>query len=393
MGCPKDNFGFPLFSGKIGFQRSMTVFLSIVLLFLVSASGVPAGAAEEDARIQALEARLSAEREKLEVSYGREKDLVARVEVLELELKRGKAEISRLKELIRHAEEEQSTISRELESLEEMTAVRQRAVADKLLALYKHARGGYMRMLFGVDGLDPLRRTVKYVTSMMEEDARILDAHAAAVRDYRRRKAALQADLLEKKKVTESQQRSVADIELHLEEVILKLVNVHREKEFYETAVRELQLASGEFRNTITAIEKRADGGVTTEASGDDLMGSLPLPADGSVIVSGAAEPGAARSGVFVEAQPGARVRAVLPGRVEFSGPVKGYGQTVIINHGGRLYSVSSQLSRPDVREGTAVEAGEQIGVAGARDGKGIVYFEIRYAGRPVDARLWLQRE
>jgi murein hydrolase activator len=371
----------------------MKMFVGTILLLLICAFNVSAEADKKDSGVRALEARLSAERERLEAFHGREKELITRVEALDMEIKLKRAEISKLRDLIRAGEKEQEAILEELESLEEEISSRYRAVGDKLVALYKHARGGYARMLFGVEGFDLFRRTVKYVSSMVEEDARILNAHAASVRACEEKRAGLDRELLKNRERRASQTQSLGALEKHLDRIILKLVNTHKEKEFYETAVNELKLASGELRNTITEIEKRSDGRAVVEKSKDELIGAIPLPADGKVIVPAAAGSSAGRHGIFIEVPPGTEVRAVLPGRVEFSGPVKGYGQAVIINHGGRLYTISSHLGLLKLNEGKTVRAGELVGVAGDRDGKGVVYFEIRHAGSPVDTRLWLRSD
>lgn len=370
----------------------MKVFHSSILIFLISFFAGFASAVEaEDAGLKSLESQLSAEKKKLEASFGRERDLIALVESIDSEVKMRREEISRLNEMIGVMNKEHEAASAELEAVEKAMAARRRAVGERLVALYKHARAGYTRLLFGAGEMDAFWRAVKYASFIMDEDSRILDAHGVALREYERNRSVLRNDLTEKNRQIKSNHRVLAEMEARLEETIFKLINVHKEKEFYETAVRELQRASGEFGNTITEIEKRTRGETAFEGSKDPPTGTLPFPAVGGVIVSTVGEAGESRSGVFIEVPPGAEVKAVLPGRVEFSGPVKDHGQTVIINHGGRLYSVSSHLGRPSVGQGTSVGAGERIGTAGDRGGKGVVYFEIRDGGRPVDTRQWLR--
>ncbi len=373
----------------------MKVFIGTMLLFLLSGTGVPGAEQHGNELIKELEERLSDEREKLEASHGREKDLIARIGFLDSKVKLGKEKISRFKEQIIQVEKEQQSILEKLESLEGDIAARREAVAEKLQALYKHARGGYARMLFGVEGLDSFRRIVKYMTSMMEEDARILDSQIEAARRQDEKKSAFQSELTEKRALREAQLQSLADLEAHVEKTVFDLVNIHKEKEFYETAIKELQLAAGKLKGAMAHVERDPVDGKPAEPRehGDDLPGSLALPAEGVVIVPGAAERDDDRQGVFVEVEPGAEVWAVLPGRVEFSGVVEGYGRTVIINHGGRLYTVSSNLGGTDVALGATVEAGEKIGVAGEKGGRGVLYFEIRQGGSPVDARVWLKTD
>lgn len=70
-----------------------------------------------------------------------------------------------------------------------------------------------------------------------------------------------------------------------------------------------------------------------------------------------------------------------------FSGYMRGYGNTIIIDHGLRHYTVTARLDQLLQGEGEDVQAGEKIGVSGGIAnlfGKGL-YFEIREASRAMD--------
>ncbi len=370
--------------------RTIKLFVSIILVSFSFLPVVAQGGRQDDAKIKALEERLSAERKKLEASYIRERDLVAEIESLDKKLKLKKEELWKVKERIREDRREHSTIAARLEEIEKEAILQRKAVSEKLASLYKHARLGYARILFEVEEIDLLRRAVRYAACMIEEDMNVLETHASAMRKYEREKSVLEADLSRKEETLASEEKTLAALESNMKDIVLKLVNIDKEKKFYKTAIEELELASEEFKNTMRAIEKRASGEAALESSQSDLIGAIPLPADGDVIVPSAGKPGEGRSGVFINVQAETEVQAVLPGKVEFSGLVKGYGQTVIVNHGGMLYSISSYLGRRNVSEGKTVKAGDIVGVAGKRGEKGVVYFEIRHGGRPLDARSWL---
>jgi septal ring factor EnvC (AmiA/AmiB activator) len=97
--------------------------------------------------------------------------------------------------------------------------------------------------------------------------------------------------------------------------------------------------------------------------------------------------------GVFIEGKAGAPVMAVFPGRVDFSGWLKGYGQIIIINHGSRHFSVSAHLAQRDKEEGEMVDEGEVIGYLGEPESavKPRLYFEIREGGSNLDPLKWLK--
>jgi RHS repeat-associated protein len=90
-------------------------------------------------------------------------------------------------------------------------------------------------------------------------------------------------------------------------------------------------------------------------------------------------------------------VHAALGGTVQFFGHIKGYGVSVILNHGNGVTSQYSHLQTGSInasgitRKGQSVAQGQQIGIVGNTGnagGKKItphVHFEIRAQGRPQD--------
>jgi murein DD-endopeptidase MepM/ murein hydrolase activator NlpD len=91
--------------------------------------------------------------------------------------------------------------------------------------------------------------------------------------------------------------------------------------------------------------------------------------------------------GIDVRAAYGADVAAVGSGRVVFAGTDGGYGETVVVDHGGGLRTRYAHLSSMGVGTGDAVTAGDRVGQAG-RTGRATgthVHFEATLDGQPVD--------
>lgn len=91
--------------------------------------------------------------------------------------------------------------------------------------------------------------------------------------------------------------------------------------------------------------------------------------------------------GVDFGAPYGTRITAADSGKVIFSGWYGGYGNSVIIDHGGGLTTLYAHASRLNVREGQAVVKGQSIaavGSTGLSTGPHL-HFEVRRNGSPVD--------
>jgi murein DD-endopeptidase MepM/ murein hydrolase activator NlpD len=77
-------------------------------------------------------------------------------------------------------------------------------------------------------------------------------------------------------------------------------------------------------------------------------------------------EPRAPHSGLDLRASTGTAVKASGPGAVVFAGDLYFSGRTVILDHGGGLFTIYAHLSRIDVAEGDEVGRGAPIGLSGA---------------------------
>jgi septal ring factor EnvC (AmiA/AmiB activator) len=87
----------------------------------------------------------------------------------------------------------------------------------------------------------------------------------------------------------------------------------------------------------------------------------------------------------------GRAVRSVLSGSVAFADSFSGYGNLVILDHGGSNYSLYGYLGSMEVSWGDSVPAGARVGTSGASPGGNpALYFELRVDGEAVDPVQWL---
>ena len=109
------------------------------------------------------------------------------------------------------------------------------------------------------------------------------------------------------------------------------------------------------------------------------------LPVIGQLVTGmGEVNEGGVRSrGLSLVTQPGAQTVAPTAGRIAFSGPYRGYGQILIIDHGQGWTTLITGLHRVTAQVGDTVRQGEPVGITG--QGRPTVTIELRRNGRPVD--------
>ncbi|HTQ53669.1 MAG TPA: M23 family metallopeptidase [Bryobacteraceae bacterium] len=103
---------------------------------------------------------------------------------------------------------------------------------------------------------------------------------------------------------------------------------------------------------------------------------------------------GAMHTGVDISAPPGTPVRTTADGIVSFAAWFRGYGQLVIVNHGGGVETYYAHLSHFSVVPGEEVRRGEQIGAVGStgRVTAPHLHYEVRIGGAPVNPSPYLAR-
>jgi len=160
----------------------------------------------------------------------------------------------------------------------------------------------------------------------------------------------------------------------------------------------EPQVAEQPAETTPAAPAKSADTALAADLpSGafESLRGRLTAPIAGTI----AARFGAKRAdgpvwrGMFIKAPEGTEVRAVGPGRIVYAQWMRGWGNMIVVNHGGAYLSIYGFNETLLKHAGDSVKAGEVIASAGSTGGNGEsgLYFELRHLGKPIDPTGWVK--
>jgi murein DD-endopeptidase MepM/ murein hydrolase activator NlpD len=121
----------------------------------------------------------------------------------------------------------------------------------------------------------------------------------------------------------------------------------------------------------------------------------LPLqwPATGTLSSAFGLRGGRFHSGLDVSAERGTPIVAAAAGVVLFSGRgPAGYGNMVMLDHGGGLVTLYAHNERNVVHEGERVQRGQPVGLVGdsGRATGTHVHFEVHQDGKFVDPLRWL---
>ena len=128
------------------------------------------------------------------------------------------------------------------------------------------------------------------------------------------------------------------------------------------------------------------------------LKGQLPWPADGRIISkfgrqwNSKLKTTTENPGIDIKGQPGSAIRTVLGGVVTTITYIRGYGTTIIVDHGGGFYTVYSHVTNIQTVVDGQVRNGDVIaymGDSGSINGSKL-HFEIWGKGQKLDPEKWL---
>lgn len=122
--------------------------------------------------------------------------------------------------------------------------------------------------------------------------------------------------------------------------------------------------------------------------------GSLRLPIRGQVSnrFGTPRQEGGNWKGLFIRAASGTEVRAIASGRVVFADWMRGFGNIVIVDHGGSYLSIYGNNEALMRQNGDNVHGGDiiaSVGNSGGNPESGL-YFELRHQGQPIDPLKWI---
>ena len=292
----------------------------------------------------------------------------------------------------------------------EKKATEHRDYADKrIVALYKiHRLGGMAHVSSSNESLFDLIKQKDSFERILEKDQTRITEYLQSIRKLNALMETQQAQKheLEQLKSELGKQQQMVTVERNKRSRLLSEIQNQRQLEL--AAQKRLVESSANLDKEIEAITKSvfenagqrdSDGEKLPKESFVRLKGLLKMPVKGKVISSFGTYKNPRnnitlyRNGIDIQADRGEPIRAISSGKVLFAKWFKGYGNMIIIDHGGHYYSVYANIDELFKQAGDLVEKNEVIATVG--DSGSLIgpklYFEIRYYGKPQNPMDWIR--
>lgn len=326
-----------------------------------------------------------------ELSQYDEKAAVTDQKIRVLELKEKKAAV-----LLHDLQREIESTGRDIDRVKGL-------LASRLVSLYKYGNSAGLDLVLSAGNVQDALTMTYLLRRVAEQDElffrelemrKVRLGAALEEREYQKKLLEEQRTALNKEKVTYqdvSQKRS------------LSLKKIRQREESHRKAAEELHQTQQELEKGIRRLlQEKKNLAQTRQRDRKPLVppkkGRLSWPVQGTVTsrfgmrVHPTFKTKVMHTGIDISAAQGTPVKAAAAGEVLFAGWLRGYGQIIVIDHGGDMTTVYAHLSRLLVEEGNRVAAGQTIGNVGST---GIatgphLHFEVRASGDARDPLRYL---
>jgi murein DD-endopeptidase MepM/ murein hydrolase activator NlpD len=403
--------------------------ICLLLLALVGPFALPATAGPEE-QLEAIQAQQDRAEEKLEAAGDEESDLEsdiselddtrdtieAHVQSLDGDIAALDEEISEVKEDLTEAQHELTALADELDDLANRLRFRMSLLEARAVAAYKAGPAAAADGLLSAESFSDLIDRYEYYQTSLEADAELVEEIESLQADTRLKRDQLEdkeAEIAERKLALEEDRSRVASIREERAAALAEKENVISAKSLLLADVEEREARLEEWVTQLEADSERIASLIAAQAQPDPPTGSgptvdAPNPSEGGQFLWPASgsltSPYGYRvhpifgdtrlhSGIDIAAAYGSPVWAAEDGRVSYVGTMSGYGNVVIIDHGGGIATTYNHLSGFSVSTGSSVARGQQVGSVGCTGyctGPHL-HFEVRVNGSPVDPMPYLQ--
>jgi septal ring factor EnvC (AmiA/AmiB activator) len=371
---------------------------------------------EKQRDLRQTQKRLSEERAKAADARKREAGLLAELEAIDRRLTEKRKQVATLDSRIKKAQSDVALLQGEIARLEGQRTGQEDALGRRLRALYKlQTQGGVLPILLSGDDLGTQATRLRHLTTLATVDARLIREYRVTSEGLTERRARLEGRQKELGAFRTEAEEERADADREAAKRLALLARVRDERAYHDRMVGELSEATRRLEAFVRDLQERQrraakappPGRPRTAPVPDNVRGvgfaafrgRLLWPAEGKVV----GEYGAKihprfgtktfNNGIDIDVPEGTNVLAVYGGHVLYTGWFRGYGNLIIVDHGGEYYTLYAHVAEIKIKEGDEVKQGQPIGTVGdtgSLQGPRL-YFEVRHEGRPQDPAQWLQ--
>lgn len=390
--------------------------LSFILLLLALASSAWGDSPKDE--LKGVKQEIKAKKQLITKTRKVEAVVSTELQVISRNLVQKEADLGKLDHDLAGVESSLDRTGREIARVTDEANRKRREIERRLTSLYKAGELGALRMFFSAESFPQMAENIRYMRSILENDKKIFAEYNEKIVELHKLKLDLERDAARKERIKEGIALKKREIEQEKSKKAAYLVRVRQDRKGYEASLKELQANAARLQTMIERLDALSRRKLSSrhERGGGRLKplpelppvpdrgfasqkGRMPLPVRGEIVETfGKHKHPEFNSytfskGLSISAGAGAEIRSIYEGSVIFADYFKGYGNMVIVDHGGGYFSLYAHASKILKKVGAEVARNEALATVGEIDSaRGpMLYFEIRHQGKPVDPAGWVR--
>ena len=362
--------------------------------------------------IQSLRNEIEATKKRIQSESRKEKSSVRRVSNLS-------EEVSLLQRLLKEIKKEEELLVADIsrtgkqisQSEVELDTIRVR-YARRLVKMYKKGQLSNLEKIFSSTSWRQAVYRTKYLKIISDLDQKTHNTIRSLLIEIGRQKLNLESALRKKRRLKKDREKTLSQVRDKKRREQRELTKIRRSQKDLKTYLTEKQAGVKQLEAIITKIREDIDRVEREERirrqqralkakEFPKLKGQLAWPAEGRVITKFGRQwnpklkTTTENPGIDIKGKPGSEVRVVLGGIVTTITFIRGFGTTIIVDHGNGFYTVYSHVTNVEINEDSEVRGGDVIaymGDSGSINGSQL-HFEVWGEGKILDPEKWLQKK
>lgn len=391
----------------------MASLLTISLLLGGQALSMPSYADDLDDQVQDLQGQIDSSRLEQENWQQVIEDVSAKLKQIQADLDAANARLQGIRNKQAEINAQIVATQNEIVKMEAYLKTRQNVLNRRVRAIYMHGQLNYLEVILGANSFSDFANRVELLKriirsdynlileiqkqeaaieakkAQLEEDKRQLDALAAEAEKTQKEIAAKKAEQQKVLDAAKSNKAAAAQMEQDLNAQLASVRNLIQQRLAAAEAARQAVQQAAESDN---------GGGGGSDDNYVQGTGAMSWPCSGPIT-----SPFGYRThpifgttifhaGIDIGVDYGTPIHAADSGVVVYSGWISGYGNAVIIDHGGGVSTLYGHNQSLAVSEGQSVSKGSVIAYAGSTGNSTgpHCHFEVDVNGSPVNPMGYL---
>lgn len=376
--------------------------ISIMLAFLLLLTPIY-GSSITNKKNQLSSAKQNIESSKKKLAANNEK-----IEAMQEEIKKVDLQIvsieDKIYELNGKISDKEEAIEKKQVELDAMNAKKDEQYEDtksRMVKMYKNQRIGYLQVIFSSNSFWEAINRIEYIKRISDRDNKTLDEYKATISGIEAAKTTIETEKQDLEIIKKAQVAKKSELVTARGSKDEKLAELQAEEGKIKSEIEQMEEISDQLEADIKRLlaesEAKANASSSSSGSGNYSSshnysgGTFAWPVPGYYRISSEYNPRTSpisgnyefHTGIDIPASYGESVVAAADGVVITSGWVRGYGNTIMINHGGGLVTLYGHNSSLVVSTGQTVTKGQtvaKIGSTGYSTGNHC-HFEVRVNG------------